>query len=100
MFLQFKFKFDATQARLNPFGLPSSIPAGNAAQTPVFHEMSVHYIELAPGALTPLGAGAIVYHAAETSKGGNGQLDFYADGLTPSEQILDMGLRGLAPNLE
>ncbi len=74
--LQFKFKFDATQARLNNIGQPSTIPAGNAAQTPEFHEMSVHYIELAPGALTPLGNGAIVYHATETSKGGDTAVDF------------------------
>lgn len=74
--LQFKFKFDATQARLNNIGQTSTIPAGNAAQTPEFHEMSVHYIELAPGALTQLGDGAIVYHAAETSKGGENAVDF------------------------
>jgi len=74
--LAFKFKFDATQVRLNNIGLPSTIPAGNAAQTPEFHEMSVHYIELAPGALTPLGNGAIVYHATETSKGGETAVDF------------------------
>ena len=28
---------------------------------------------------------------------GNGQLDFYADGVTPAEKIVDMGLRGLIP---
>ena len=74
--LQFKFKFNPSQERLNNFGLPASIPAGNAAQTPEFKEMSVHYIELAPGALTPLGAGAVVYHAVETSKGGEKAVDF------------------------
>lgn len=74
--MQFKFKFDPAQERLNNFGLPSSIPAGNAAQTPSFKEMSVHYIELAPVALTPLGAGAVVYHAAETSAGGEAAVDF------------------------
>lgn len=74
--LQFQFKFDATQERLNNIGLPAAIPSGNAAQTPVFREMSVHYVELAPGALTPLGGGAIVYHAAETTKGGENAVDF------------------------
>ncbi len=72
----FKFRFDPNQERLNNLGLPSTIPAGNAAQTPVFREMSVHYIELAAGALTPLGSGAIVYHAAETTKGGENAVDF------------------------
>lgn len=74
--LQFQFKFDASQERLNNIGLPAAIPAGHAAQTPVFSQMSVHYIELAPNALTALGQGAIVYHAEETGKGGEAAVDF------------------------
>ncbi|MFN4255838.1 MAG: hypothetical protein ACK4Q5_12615 [Saprospiraceae bacterium] len=74
--LGFQFKFDPNQERLNNIGLPASIPAGNAAQTPDFRAMSVHYIELAPGAFTPLGSGAIVYKGAETSKGGENAVDF------------------------
>lgn len=74
--LQFKFNFDPNQARLNNIGQPASLPAGNAAQTPEFREMSVHYIELAPSALTLLGAGAIVYKGAETTKGGENAVDF------------------------
>lgn len=74
--LQFKFKFDPNQERLNNIGQPASIPAGNAAQTPEFREMSVHYIELAPSAFTLLGAGAIVYKGAETTKGGENAVDF------------------------
>ena len=74
--LQFKFKFDVSQARLNNIGLPAPIPAGNAAQTPEFKEMSVHYIELAPSAFTLLGTGAIVYKGEETTKGGDNAVDF------------------------
>jgi len=74
--LQFKFKFDATQTRLNNIGQPAPIPAGNSAQTPEFREMSVHYIELAPSAFTLLGTGAIVYQGAETAKGGEDAVDF------------------------
>ncbi|HPI08315.1 MAG TPA: hypothetical protein PLM41_18105 [Saprospiraceae bacterium] len=74
--LQFQFRFDATQQRLNNIGQPSTIPAGNAAQTPEFREMSVHYVELAPNALTALGAGAIVYHAEETTLGGENAVNF------------------------
>lgn len=74
--LQFQFRFDADQVRLNNIGQPASIPAGNAAQTPEFREMSVHYLELAPNALTALGAGAIVYHAEETNQGGETAVDF------------------------
>jgi hypothetical protein len=74
--LGFQFKFDTNQERLNNIGLPSTIPTGNAAQTPDFRAMSVHYIELAPGAFTPLGSGAIVYKGTETTKGGENAVDF------------------------
>ena len=74
--LQFQFKFDASQQRLNNIGQPAPIPAGHAAQTPEFRELSVHYIELAPNALTLLGKGAILYQAPETDKGGATAVDF------------------------
>ena len=32
-----KFKFDPTQARLNNIGQPSTVAAGNAAQSPTQH---------------------------------------------------------------
>ena len=72
----FKFKFDSTQARLNSIGQPSIIPAGNAGQCPLFNGMSAHYIELAPAATTPLGQGAILYKATETTLGGLSAIDF------------------------
>lgn len=72
----FKFKFDSTQVRLNNIGQPSTIPAGNAAQSGVMNKMSAHYIELAPGPLTLLGKGAVLYHAAETTAGGSNAIDF------------------------
>ncbi|MBK7935963.1 MAG: hypothetical protein IPJ82_02265 [Lewinellaceae bacterium] len=74
--LQFQFKFDPNQERLNNIALPSTIPAGHAAQSPEFHQMSVHYIELAQNAFTALGAGAVIYHAQETDKGGDAAVDF------------------------
>ncbi len=74
--LVLKFKFDSTQARLNNIGQPAAIPAGNAGQSPVFNKMSAHYVELAPNAVTALGAGAVLYHATETSVGGATAIDF------------------------
>lgn len=74
--LVFKFKFDSTQARLDNIGQPSTIPAGNAGQSPVFNKMSAHYVELAPTALTALGTGVILYHATETNVGGSTAIDF------------------------
>jgi hypothetical protein len=68
--LVFKFQFDSTQARLNNLGQPSVIPAGNAAQTPMFNLLSCHYIELAPTAFTALGTGEVIYHAPEVNVSG------------------------------
>ncbi|HNP32665.1 MAG TPA: hypothetical protein PKN96_05185 [Flavobacterium sp.] len=71
-----KFKFDPNQARLDNLGNPSTVPAGNAAQTPVFNTISSHYIEMAPTATTQLGNGTILYHAPETTAGGSNAIDF------------------------
>ena len=74
--LYFTFKFDSTQARLDNIGQNSSIPAGHAAQSPLFNKISSHYIEMTPNQFTALGAGAILYHAAETTQGGANAIDF------------------------
>jgi len=75
--LIFKFKFDSTQIRLDNFGQPlASLPVGNSAQSPVFHKISAHYLELAPGALTQLGNGEVLYHGTETTLGGDNAVDF------------------------
>lgn len=74
--LVFVFHFDSTQARLNNVGQPSPMPAGHAGQHPKFNTMSAHYLELAPGPLTALGAGAVLYRAPETTVGGSNAIDF------------------------
>ncbi|MFC4816126.1 hypothetical protein [Flavobacterium sp. GCM10023249] len=75
-FLIVKFKFDPNQERLNNLGQPSTVSAGNAAQSPVFNSISSHYLELAPLATTQLGQGEILYHAPETTAGGERAIDF------------------------
>ena len=75
-YLVFKFKFDSTQPRLNAFGQPSVMPAGNAGLNPSFNSMSAHYIELAPSATTLFGQGAILYKAEESTAGGASAIDF------------------------
>ncbi len=69
------FKFDSTQTRLDNLGLPSTVPAGHGALSPVFHGMSAHYVEFAPTATTQLGDGDVVYHAPETTLGGATAID-------------------------
>lgn len=72
----FYMQFSATQARLDNFGQPSSIGAGNAAQTPQNPRMAAHYIELSPEATTPLGDGVVVYNSPSTTVGGSQAIDW------------------------
>lgn len=74
--LVIKLKFDPNQERLNNLGQPAAVPSGNAAQSPTISRMSANYIELAPGAFTPLGQGEIVFNGSETTAGGNNAIDF------------------------
>jgi hypothetical protein len=74
--LVFIFKFDSTQARLNNFGQPDTMPFGHSGQSPVFNGMSSHYIELAPTALTQLGNGDVLYRAPEVGSGSNLAIEF------------------------
>lgn len=71
----FKFRFDPNQVRLDNFGNPATMPAGNAGQSPIFNKISAHYFELSPNALTQLGSGSILYHAPETNRGGETAID-------------------------
>ena len=82
-----KFKFDATQQRLNNLGQPATIPAGNAAQSPIFSKMSANYIEFAPNATTLLGEGEIVYRGSETTQGGNLEIDFQAAQFAGNDEV-------------
>ncbi len=61
---------------MDNFGQPSTIPAGNAGQSPVFNVMSAHYVELTPTALTALGNGDVLYKAPEVTTGGSSAIDF------------------------
>lgn len=71
-----KFKFDPSQERLNNIGQASTIPSGNAAQSPEFAKMSANYIEFTPDAFTLLGQGEIVFEGDETNVGGDNAIDF------------------------
>lgn len=96
--LIFKFKFDSTQVRLNAFGQPSIVPAGNAALSPIFNKMGAHYIELAQNALTQLGSGRVLYHADETSAGGSTAIDFSKSVLKgQNEEFFSIKLKDITP---
>jgi hypothetical protein len=74
--LIFVFRFDSTQARLNNFGQPDTMPTGHSGESPVINSMSSHYIELAPTALTQLGSGDVLYRAPEVGSGANLAIEF------------------------
>ncbi|MEZ4937941.1 MAG: hypothetical protein R2799_10165 [Crocinitomicaceae bacterium] len=96
--LQFKVVFDGTLPRLDNFGNPATVPAGNAAQTPTMRQTSIHYIELASDSLTALGGGEIVYMGTETTAGGANAVNFdQAIKATNGETFLSMNLSQLAP---
>lgn len=92
-----KFKFDPTQARLNNLGQPSTVAAGNAAQSPIFNTIGAHYMELAPNANTQLGTGTIIYHGSETTVGGASAIDFDREKIvTQGETFLKIPLSQVA----
>ena len=74
--LRVDFDFNEEQARLNNLGQASTVPATHATQTPDFHAMSVHMIELAPNQFTPVGSGIVLYKGLETTVSGNAAIDF------------------------
>ena len=85
--LVIKFKFDPNQARLNNLGDPATIPAGNAAQSPIFNTIGSHYIELAPNANTQIGTGTVIYHGAETTLGGTNAIDFSKEKIVAEDEV-------------
>ncbi len=82
-----KLRFDSTQVRLDNFGNPATVAPGNSAQSPVFHNMSAHYIELAQNSTTQLGDGEVIYKGEETSVGGSDAVDFSKAVITGSEEL-------------
>lgn len=92
-----KIVLDSNQIRLGNNGTPTSIPNGNAALSPSFNAIAAHYLELAPNANTALGKGTIVYHAPETTLGGDNAIDFSKSILKKSGEVyLSIPLKNIA----
>ena len=96
--LNLQFKFDPTQERLDNKGDAATIPTGNAAQSPVFNTMGVHFIELAPTATTLYKGGVEIYQGAATTAGGAKAIDFQqAKIATQGEIFHNINLASLPP---
>lgn len=93
-----RFKFDKNQERLNNVGQPVAVPVGNAAISPDFNSISAHYFELAPNAYTQIGEGTVLYHAPETTMGGDEAIDFSQSKIvSEGETFLRIPLKNIAP---
>lgn len=85
--VNFIFKFDSTQVRLNAIGQLAPMPAGHAGQSPRFNLMSAHYVEMTPSPFTTLGAGAVLYKAPEVTTGGAKAIDFSNSKFAGNNQV-------------
>lgn len=96
--IYFTFKFDSTQARLDNLGNPSTVPANHGAQSPVFHFMSTHYIEMTTDMWTALGAGTVVYIGPSSTAGGPNAIDFdSAVVVGENQEIVSLPLSSFTP---
>lgn len=96
--LIFKFKFDSTQVRLNNLGQASSVPAGHGAQSPDFHGISAHYMEMITGPFTQLGQGEVLYVGPETLLGGANAIDMSQSVIVDeNETFMSFPLSSISP---
>lgn len=96
--LIFQYDFDTTQVRLDAFGDPVNVPSGHGAQHPGMNSMTAHYIELAQGAYTPVGQGKVIYHADETTIGGDNAIVFSKTKIVgKGETFFSIPLKDLTP---
>lgn len=96
--LIFKVKIDGNQQRLDNLGQPSEVPVGNAAQTPNFNGIAAHYIELTQSAFIQVGDGEVLYHAPETTAGGDIAVDFNQSIIVNDGEIMfSIPLKNVAP---
>lgn len=96
--LIFKFKFDSTQVRLNNLGQASSVPAGHGAQSPDFHGISAHYMEMITGPFTQLGQGEVLYVGPETLLGGTNAIDMSQSVIVDeNETFMSFPLSSISP---
>jgi hypothetical protein len=74
--LIFVYKMDSTQARLDNFGNVAGMASGHWGQSPAFHIMGVHYIEMDTSAYIQLGGGTVLYMTPTLIHGTDTAIDF------------------------
>ncbi|WP_196889940.1 hypothetical protein [Aureivirga sp. CE67] len=92
-----KLKVDSEQIRLGNTGEPEEIPENHAAQNPNFNKISAHYLEFSSDKFTALGSGEILFHAPETTQGGENAIDFNKSNvISPNETFLEIPLKSIS----
>lgn len=86
--LIFKYTFDENGERLDNFGEPAVIPAGNAAQTPQFNKLGVHSIELINYVLSLPTSSTVIYQGETVSVNGETAIDFDNEKLVEEGEVL------------
>lgn len=74
--LNITFIMDADAGRLDNLGNPASVPEGNAAQSPDFNVLGLHFIGLYADQFTPYDEGITIVSTATTGSGGAQAIDF------------------------
>ncbi len=96
--LIFMLEVDPDAPRLDNLGQPATVPEGNAAQSPEFHAIAAHYLELAPMDWTPLGGGEVIFQTPHTEAGGEMAVDFAQMPVTaPGGEFLRIPLSQVTP---
>ncbi|MCD8528414.1 MAG: hypothetical protein LRY27_00155 [Chitinophagales bacterium] len=86
--LIFKYTFDENGERLNNFGNPATIPAGNAAQTPDFQKLGIHSIELINYVVSLPTENTVLYKGETKEVNGVSGIDFSAEKIVSEGEVL------------
>ncbi len=86
--LIFKYVFDPNGERLDNFGNVSSVPSGNATQTPDFKRLGIHSIELINYVVSLPTENSLIYKGSEVSNGSLSAIDFDSEKIVSNSEVL------------
>lgn len=86
--LVFKYTLDPNGERLDNFGEPAVMPAGNAAQTPAFNKLGVHSIELINYVVSLPTTSTVIYKGEDVTVNGDLAIDFDKEKLVSNGEVL------------
>ena len=87
-YLIFKYTFDENGVRQDNFGDPAVVPSGHATQTPDFHKLGIHSIELIDYVLSFPTSSTVIYKGEEKSHNGEVGIDFSKEKIVEDGEVL------------